>query len=295
MTDPFDPDALFKKAQLFVNRSFEASEVDQFDAAALWASLALEILAKWALAKVNACLIADPSDDGKSLLTAAGVSKNVPEFRTIPAKAAYSRCARAFPPFNEREAGRISGNRNDDVHSGALPYASLHEASWWQRFWAQAALLLNAHDLSVHDLAGAVNGAKAEDHVRRNGEAVLHLVHSQVERAASRYSELVSTSGARSLYSEVLGEYQASQTCPACSNEGSLQGDSVLRSEDFYPDSEEDYFTPVSTVEVAADFFACPFCSLRLDGADYVAAAGLPESFETDVELDAGWDEYNNE
>jgi hypothetical protein len=37
VTDPFDPDALFKKAQLFVNRSFEASEVDQFDAAALWA------------------------------------------------------------------------------------------------------------------------------------------------------------------------------------------------------------------------------------------------------------------
>jgi len=161
VTDPFDPDALFKKAQLFVNRSYEASEADQFDAAALWASLALEILAKWALAKVNPCLIADPSDDGKSLLTAAGVSKNVPEFKTIPAKAAYSRCARAFPPFNERESGRISGNRNDDVHSGALPYASLHEATWWQRFWAQAALLLNAHDLSVHDLAGEVNGAKA--------------------------------------------------------------------------------------------------------------------------------------
>ncbi len=295
MADPFDPDALLKKAKLFVNRSFEASGRSEFDAAALWASFALEILAKWALASVNPCLIADPSDDGKSLLTAAGLSKNVAQFRTIPAKAAYSRCARAFPPFSEREATRISGNRNDDVHSGALPFAALDEETWWQRFWSEAAVLLNAHGLSVHDLVGSKNADAAEEFVRQNTHTVSLLATSHIARAAEHYRTLPDASRGLPRLEILNGEYSNVATCPACGNAGFLEGDSVLTSEDFYPDSEEDYFTPVSVLQVATDNFHCPYCGLALYGADYVAAASLPESFESDVELGSGWEEYNNE
>ncbi len=104
MTAPYDYDGLWIKAKLFINRSFSASDAGNFDEAGLWASFALELLGKGALAKVNPLLIADPSDDGKSLLIAAGVSKDFKGFKSIQAKAVFSRCARAFPPFNADEA-----------------------------------------------------------------------------------------------------------------------------------------------------------------------------------------------
>lgn len=293
MTDPFDPDALFAKAQLFINRSFDARDRKEFDGAALWASLALELLAKWALASVNPCLVADPSDDGKSLLTAAGLSKNVTEFRTIPAKAAYSRCGRAFPGFNVREAERVSGNRNDDVHSGSLPFAHLDEDRWWQRFWPLVAVLLEAHEHSIHDLVGSAHLHVAEEYIRQNDETVAHLTASRIARATARWTER----GERDRLGGYLigAEYEGSTTCPACGKQGTLYGDSVESEDIQYPDDPEDFSPPIAFLEIAVDTYMCPYCGLNLDGIDYISAAGLPETFETEVEHRSRWDEYNNE
>ena len=52
MSKPWDPDALFIKAKLFLNHAMD-DDSRQFDEQALWASLALELLAKAALAKVS--------------------------------------------------------------------------------------------------------------------------------------------------------------------------------------------------------------------------------------------------
>ncbi len=294
MTDPFDPDALFDKAKLFINRCFDAHSAGQFDAAALWASLALEIVAKWALATVNPCLIADPSDDGTSLLTAAGLSKTVADFKTIPAKAAFSRCARAFPGFNAREAGRISGNRNDDIHSGALPFAQLDEERWWQSYWREVAVLLSAHGMTVSDLVGAENAGVAEGYITRNNETVSFLVAKRIEAAKARWESR--ESGVERLGGFVFGpEYESSAVCPACGNRGELMGDSVVGEQEVWPDSLEDYFTPFSLLDVASHLFNCPFCNLFLDGPDYISAADLPETFETEVAIEPAWEEYNNE
>lgn len=293
MSDPFDPDALFAKAKLFINRSFDARDNGEFDAAALWASLALEILAKWALASVNPCLVADPSDDGKSLLTAAGLSKNVAEFRTIPAKAAYSRCGRAFPGFNVREADRISGNRNDDVHSASLPFAHLDEDRWWQRYWPLVAVLLEAHEHSVHDLVGPKHVDVAAEYIRRNAETVAHLTGSRIARATANWA---ARGDRERLGGFLIGpEYEGTATCPACGNQGTLYGDSVESEDIQYPEDPEDYASPIALLEVAVDTYMCPHCGLDLDGIDYISTAGLPETFETEVEYRSQWEEYNNE
>jgi len=72
MSKPWDPDALFVKAKLFLNHAMD-DESRQFDEQALWASLALELLAKAALAKVSPVLIAVPTEEGNSLLVACGL------------------------------------------------------------------------------------------------------------------------------------------------------------------------------------------------------------------------------
>ena len=72
MSKPWDPDALFIKAKLFLNHAMD-DDSRQFDEQALWASLALELLAKAALAKVSPVLIAVPTEEGNSLLVASGL------------------------------------------------------------------------------------------------------------------------------------------------------------------------------------------------------------------------------
>ena len=59
MSKPWDPDALFIKAKLFLNHAMD-DDSRQFDEQALWASLALELLAKAALAKVSPVLMTAP-------------------------------------------------------------------------------------------------------------------------------------------------------------------------------------------------------------------------------------------
>ena len=133
---PFDHDGLWNKAVLYINRATEPGDARTQEERMLWASLSLELLAKSALAKINPLLIADPMDDGKSFLLAAGVGADLSSFKTIPVKTAFSRSARSFPPFSMHGAMTLAGNRNEELHSASIPFALAHESSWWERFWA---------------------------------------------------------------------------------------------------------------------------------------------------------------
>ena len=67
---PYDPDALWAKSRLFINRAMDEST--EFEEAAFWACCSLELLGKCALAHISPLLIAIPTDDGMSLMVASG-------------------------------------------------------------------------------------------------------------------------------------------------------------------------------------------------------------------------------
>ncbi|GAC59846.1 hypothetical protein GSI01S_06_00010, partial [Gordonia sihwensis NBRC 108236] len=102
MTAPWNPDALWIKAKLFINHALDDDEPRDFDERALWASLALELLAKAALARVSPLLIAVPNEDGHNLLVASGLVQGEARFTSVQARTLFSRCAKAFKPFNEK-------------------------------------------------------------------------------------------------------------------------------------------------------------------------------------------------
>lgn len=298
MVAPYDYKALWRKAELFINRAFDALDDGAFDVAALWAACSLELLGKAALAKLNPLLIADPTDDGKSLLIAAGVSQDESGFKSIPAKAVFSRCARAFPPFNAIEAGRIAVSRNEELHSGALPFTDLPEDLWWQRFWAQAVLLVQAQDETLESFAGGSRVSVVEGHLAKNAENVRFRVESMIQRAVQRY-ELLSTSKLTTKVAAELAattsvglEYMTIAECPACRERGFLYGDYVAESE-----VEHDYEEGVAWehLSVYAEVFTCDRCGLLLEGPEFVQAAGLPEAFELEREAEPVWDDYGND
>lgn len=128
-----------------MNRSFAADADGDFEEAALWAASALELLAKSALAHVTPVLIADPNDEhGRSMLAAAGLTKDFGKFKSIQAFTLFKRCARAFKPFNESEANTIAQMRNAELHSALSPFTAIDQDGFWQQYWSQAVLLVYA-------------------------------------------------------------------------------------------------------------------------------------------------------
>lgn len=107
MTTFIDYDVIFLNAMLFLNRAMDESD-RSFDERVLWASMALELLGKSALARVSPLLIADPNESGGNLLIAAGFLEGKAQFVSVSAKTVFARCSRGFKPFNGSEAKKIT-------------------------------------------------------------------------------------------------------------------------------------------------------------------------------------------
>lgn len=303
MTAPYAPDALWMKAKLFL--SYSADDSRSFDERALWASLALELLAKAALTRVNPTLIAHPSDDGVNLLIASGVVPGDARFTSLPAKSLYSRCARVFKPFSDSQANKITQARNDYLHGGVAAFTAIPEAAWWPRFWAQAAILVNAMDKRIDDLLPWEQARAVDKYLEQNTKNIEHRAEMLIERAKQRI--LLRESG--NMSAKVEAELSAPRdltaglphsteiTCPACGDTGRLEGEHVNESE-LHTEvlSEEDYDQWMD-LTIGADHFSCPNCKLVLDSYELLDAAGLDTDFGAmgDPADYYGDDDYGND
>ena len=299
MTSPCDPIGLWMKARVHLNRSFAAREDGHFEESGLWAASALELLAKAALANVTPVLIADPSDEhGRSMLAAAGLTKDFGKFKSIQAFTAFKRCARAFKPFNETEANNIAQMRNAELHSALSPFTGIDQDAFWQQYWSQAVLLVHAQDKTLEDLVGRHQVSAIEAHVARNRANLAARVEAQVTRAKQRYEAAVTSRDAVAEIAEINRrdelpyEFRSSTRCPACGETAWLLGDSADQ-----VDVEYDYEdgTAKELLTVWVEGFECEECGLHLDGAEYVEAAGLPDNFEDDRPYEPGYDDYGND
>lgn len=288
MSAPYDFEGLWLKAKLFVNHAMDDPAERSFEERALWASLALELLAKAALARQSPLLIAVPSEDGTNVLIALGLIGGDARFESVPAKTLYSRCEKAFKPFDKGEAGKITQARNAYLHGPTAEFAKIPEKAWWPRYWAQAVILVSACDRAVVDLVGYSRAPVVSGHLEQNRKNIEHRTEMLVERARQRRAQYE----AGTLPAKVAREWQPGQSmsaglshshlveCPACENEGFLEGDEVVNVDtQYYQISEEDYDVVV-TLTVQGDYFGCPHCGLVLDSYELLSQVGLAEDFD---------------
>jgi len=285
-TAPWDSDELWAKAKLFINYALEDEPKRTFEERALWASLSLELLGKAALSRVSPLLIATPTEDGKNLLAAAGLTEDEARFKTVTASTIFTRCGIAFKPFNADTAIRIAEERNGYVHSGSADFTRLPEDAWWGRFWAQAEVLVNACDRDRDGFVGSAFVATVENALALNKRYLDERLHMLITRTLQRL--------ARHTNGEMNGRelrdweresdltiqlaYSTSEACPACGeNDGTLEGDDVNASEE----QREGWETWI-TLEVAAEYFSCANCHCVLNSPELLLAAGLPETFEAE-------------
>ncbi|WP_329474981.1 hypothetical protein OG555_25045 [Kribbella sp. NBC_01484] len=304
MTAPYDHEALWIKAKLFLNRAMDDEDARAFDERALWASLALELLAKAALARVTPALIADPSEDGINLLIASGLVEGDPRFLSVRAKTIFSRCQRAFKPFNAKEAEIFTSARNEYLHSSGIGFATIPPRAWWPRYWSLVIVLIAALEKELEELVGADRQQEVEDHLAQNTKNIEHRTETLIERAKLRLAQF----RGGTLPAKVAAEfrpgfdrtaglrYREPETCPACGEMGTLEGDEVSNTEIEYEQVDDYDFVPTVTLTIESEFFSCPTCQLVLDSYELINQAGLSDSFYTEGdEHDVREPDYGND
>ena len=102
------------------------------------------------------------------VLIASGLMEGDAKFMSVRAKTLYSRCQKAFKPFDESEAGKITHARNEYLHGSAVGFTSIPAAAWWPRYWTLAVILLGALERSIEDLVGEDRTANVERHLEQN-------------------------------------------------------------------------------------------------------------------------------
>jgi hypothetical protein len=285
VTAPYDYEALWAKAKAFLNRAMDPGPDRSFDEQALWASAALELLAKAALARASPLLIAEPTQDGLNVLIAAGLVQGSAQFTSVSASTVFRRCERAFRPFSAAEAMKFAAARNEYLHGSSIGFMAIPSQAWWPRYWSLAVTLVTALDRDVEDRRTVV-----EEHLARNARNVEHRTEALLERARQRLAQY----RAGTLAARIQAEWQsgsdvfselpcyATQECPACGEDGTVEGeDGEQVSFEYHYDLEDG--SPVGAearLEVPVYRFCCETCHLVLDDYELIAQAGLPDSFE---------------
>jgi hypothetical protein len=305
MNAPYDHAALWIKAKLFINRAMDDDECRTFDEQCLWASLALELLAKAALARISPLLIAEPTEDGTNLLIATGLMEGDARFTSVRAKTLFTRCQRAFKPFSSTEAMAIINGRNEYLHSSGVGFTTIPPQAWWPRFWAQAAILVSALDRDMDGLVGHSRETVVEDHLAQNTKNVEHQTEALIERAKQRLSQ----HRGGTLSARVAAEWKPGMdlkaglshgtfaTCPACQSAGYLEGGDVIDTEVRWEEINKDEAAAFVIHTIGSDYFSCGTCQLVLDRYELIEQAGLPTDFDVEGSFEDVYDEseYGND
>lgn len=299
--NPFDRDGLWLKAKLFVNKALDPDR--EFEEQAFWACSALELLGKAALANVSPLLVASPTDDGKSLFVAAGLSATT-EATSVQGKAVWARCGKAFRPFDESEAKKLTLGRNEYIHSAGLGFDALPPRVWWQSYWGQVILLLRHLNRELADFVEPGSVAQVEAHLAARRDSISQQLEARLESARTglRQHEAGTLSGRAAAewlrWTLPQALYSSEADCPACAEPAVLGSTEKLQVDVDYDFDAPGWPEPLTvSIEAATAHLACPNCHLVLRDYELLAEAGIALTFMTEGDLDdvEYAEEYNNE
>lgn len=164
VSHPWSKDALLAKSQLFFVEMLRHPRDDwQF---AHWSTLALELLARAALANVSPALLADEKN-WNNVYYALGFKPKAPKFvpLSIGVVAVFNRLREVLPDFSpDMESFGVvhMSRRNEELHSGDAPFDALSTAKWLPGFYETCGTLAAALGKDLELLLGEEESQLAE-------------------------------------------------------------------------------------------------------------------------------------
>lgn len=305
------PEALFAKSQHFIASALAARNALDVSAFPLSAAIALELLAKAALANKHPSLIVDVKKNENTLFVAAGIPVEI-RVGTIGADAAYARMKHLNSRFSEnvyKACKALADARNAHLHSGELPFVG-SQATWEPDFWYAAELILETMNRTFEDWLGAQGAALSKTVLKEARAAKKAAVSIKLAEYKRHYYESYPSEKQRSdavLRSESLVPYEVGRhfrtqfdrywlaTCPACGAKGVTGGD---HSDTELAEDQDDLdFGWERVVEAyQPGEFLCPTCGLHLYTDDELYFAGVEMLFTQESEREIEWEpDYGND
>jgi len=282
----------------------------------LWASLALELLGKAALAKVHPALVPDPLHY-QSLFAACGRQLS-PDIKTITAKTLFERLRHIDKSFDSRHqkfCEQMAIRRNSELHSGESPFSGMSAEAWEREYWGAVATVVSMQDETLESWLGSENSKTPAKIIEQGEEALQWVVKHRVRRCKEDFEktyqdpkrrEAVIEESKTLRWNDLTWEGSSRHECPACRSSGFVGGtmwqEEVVATEPASYETDEHgdkhFYSPMETVEktYSIEGFECPACKLHLYGTKEISAADMPEDFtETEYREMQFGDEYGND
>ena len=301
-------EALLSKSKVYMGRAMTSKGDGELDEYQLWASLALELLGKAALASRHPSLIVDPTH-WPSLFVAAGLNVTT-DVKTITAKTLFERLTHLAPRFDKSVQDfcmRISERRNAELHSGDLPFKTMRLEAWEANYWHAADIVLRFLNSSLEEWLGAADAAAPRQILAEAAAALDASVKEQVKAAATnaiairkaerealiRQAEALDPDDALPLFQK-LHDHIWRESCPACRNSAFMAGEQS--GETISHETEEYAMWEIVDREFVGEAFVCLVCGLTLSSSDELIAAELDYIHEDTVEREMEYEpDYGND
>lgn len=275
----WDKDALWAKSVLFMQRAIAEDREGQVFP--LWAAMGLELLARAAIARVSPVLLAEAEKDQRNVLHALGFGSGIP--KSISTVQVLSLCRTLVPGFTEEEfksSSSLVARRNEELHTGTASFATFPTQSWLPGFYRCCKVLAESLNRDLESLLGAEE-AQAATRVLENAEQNTQssvkadiAAHAKVFQAKDEAERRVLSEQAEKSGNELAHQRHHRVKCPACSSIATVQGEDIGSER---VEHSEDSIIVRQTVLPTR--FSCPACGLRLQGYQYLRAAGVADHF----------------
>ncbi|MDE2577764.1 MAG: hypothetical protein KGL46_03070 [Hyphomicrobiales bacterium] len=284
----YDPEALYLKAERYIQQMGEFdSDAWQY---ALWSSLALEFLARAALANVSPALIADTDKSWSSLYHALGFTPTEERFapKSITVNEVFKRLTAIFPAFaKEHESFGVqhTGRRNAELHSGELAFDGVKGSSWQPRFYQTCEVLLTSMGVTLEDFLGQDEAKVARKLITAAADESAKSVKGEVD-AHKKVWFSKPNNDRKTLITQasVWATRQAGHRvdCPACTSQALVWGEPVSAAQQRLSDgaiTESQEFLP--------NRFECVACGMKINGLSRLAVIGLSDRYKKTQVYDA--------
>jgi hypothetical protein len=302
----WDSATLLSKAQRYIEEMQEHSHSDW--KAGLWASLALELLARAALSKFSPALLADATS-WHNLSYALGYTPKVTKFlpKSIATADVLTRLNELLPDFDEelRKFCLIhAGNRNAELHSAEMPFEDASISTWLPSFYRSCEVLGKSLGTALEDLFGDDEAKAAKKVMAAAKDAAANSVMGSIKAHKTVWEGKLERERAKlAMQAEVWAKRQDGHVvdCPACASKALLYGDPITEPKKTIKD---DLITEIQTCLPTK--FECVACNLKISGLSQLTASGLGDPYKRTFTYDAadyykpddemsGYEDDNNE
>lgn len=280
-------EALFSKAQLYADAMAEHEESSwQFG---LWSAFTLEMLVRAGVATTSPALMAD-TQDWNNVLYGLGIAPKKTKFtpRSAGISELVKRLEELCADFAREEANFCVNHfarRNNEVHTGNLPFENLGSSTWLPDFYSVCNVLVGAIGETLQALFGPDVAERARDDIAAFKDVTAKSVRGTIDAHKIVWEQ-------KSDEEKVIARHQAETTslrhyghrvaCPSCGSTALLQGKPAGAAKIRVDDGGV-----VERQVMKPETFHCVACGLKISGYSKLLVGGLGDAYTSTSRYDA--------